>query len=291
MSMCRIIGLLAAFVASSPSLGQQPASMPPERSAEVFGQKIRYYEAGQGPALIFIHGTGANAERWARNIAPFSKQFHVYALDQIGFGHSDKPLLDYHVDTFVDFLKEFMRVINVPKATLVGNSFGGAIAAKFTIEHPESVDRLVLVDAAGLAPFATPDELPRKPPDWSFSSIAATRGLIEMAYYNKKMVTDDLVRRVFQGHMQINDAFTIQRVVANRSADYIPIEKVQSIHAPTLVVWGRQDEIIPVAAGEKYHDAIVNSQLSIIDECGHLPEAEKPEQFNTSVLEFLNKQH
>lgn len=274
------------------AVAQQPASIPPAQTAEVFGQKIRYYESGQGPVVILLHGMGANAERWALNIGPLSKEFHVYALDQIGFGHSDKPLMDYKVETFVDFLREFMRVVNLPKATLVGNSLGGWVAARLTIEHPELVERLVLADAAGMPPVSAskiPDEPKRRPPDFSFASLAATRTVLETVYHDKKLVTDDLVRRVFQSHLQTNDSFTIQRLVANQASEYLSADRLNAIRAPTLVVWGRQDELIPLVAGETYHNAIANSEMVIIDECGHLPQVEKPLQFNKAVLDFLAK--
>jgi pimeloyl-ACP methyl ester carboxylesterase len=155
------------------AVAQQPASMPPAQTAEVFGQKIRYYESGQGPVVILLHGMGSSGETWASNIGPLSKQFHVYALDQIGFGRSDKPLMDYKIATYVDFLQEFMRVLAVPRATIVGASNGGWIAARFAIEHPEMVEKLVLADAPGLPPTGPPSAEPK--PDFSYSSLAATR--------------------------------------------------------------------------------------------------------------------
>ena len=86
---------VTVFVLASTAATQQPSAMPPAQTAEVFGQKIRYYESGQGPVVIFLHGMGSSADTWMSNIGPLSKQFHVYAPDQIGFGHSDRPLMDY----------------------------------------------------------------------------------------------------------------------------------------------------------------------------------------------------
>jgi pimeloyl-ACP methyl ester carboxylesterase len=281
--------LIAVSWLALAAAAQQPLSMPPAKTAEVFGQKIRYYEAGQGPAVILLHGTASSADVWVSNIGPLVKDFNVYALDQIGFGHSDKPLMDYKIATYVDFLREFMRVVNVPKATLIGHSTGAWIAAQFTIDHPEMVDKLVLADATGLPPATTtPTEGQQRRPDFSFASLAATRSLLESVYYNKKLVSDELVRRVFQTHIQINDIYTTQRLVANRAAEYLG-DKLSSIHAPTLLIWGRQDELVPLAAGEQYHKTISQSQMVVIDECGHLSPREKPSEFNKAVLEFLRK--
>lgn len=280
-----IVGCLLPLLAAA----QQPLSLPPAKTAEVFGQKIRYYEAGQGPAVILLHGTASSAEVWVSNIGPLVKNFHVYALDQIGFGHSDKPLMDYKIATFVDFLREFMQVVNIPKATLIGHSTGAWIAAQFTIDHPEMVERLVLADATGIPPANTsPSGEQQRKPDFSFASLAATHNLLESAYYNKKLVSDELVRRVFQMHIQINDIYTTQRLVSSRAAEYLG-EKLSSIHAPTLLIWGRQDELVPLTAGEQYHKAISQSQMVVIDECGHLSPREKPQEFNKAVLVFLTR--
>ena len=282
--------LIAVSLLAVSAAAQQPASMPPAKTAEVFGQMIRYYDSGQGPTVILLHGMASSGERWVSNIGPLATDFHVYALDQIGFGHSDKPMMDYKIATFVDFLREFMQVVNIPKATLIGHSMGGWIAAQFTIEHPEMVDRLVLADASGMPPASTsnPAEEQKGKPDFSFASLAATRSLLQSVYYNKKLVSDELVRRVFQMHLQINDSYTIQRLLSNRSAEYLD-DKLSSIRAPTLVIWGRQDELVPISAGEQYQKAIAKSQMVVIDECGHLTPSEKPSEFNKAVLEFLRK--
>ena len=178
-----------------------------EKTAVVFGQNIRYFEAGQGPAVILLHGLGASKEAWMGTFGALAGAYHVYAVDEIGFGHSDKPLLDYRIATFVDFLYEFMQTRRVGKATLVGHSFGGWIALDFAIQHQSALEKLVLVDAAGLA-WQQP--LPELNP----SSIAATRTLLESCFYDKKLLSDDDVLQVFTQKMRNNDGYTVQRTVA-----------------------------------------------------------------------------
>src|ERR1017187_2075541 len=152
-----ILPALAAVCAA------QMPQMPAEQTATVFGQSVHYYEAGQGPAVVLLHGLGANAGIWAANIGPLSAQYRVIAPDQIGFGHSDKPLIDYKIATFVDFLYGFMQGQKIAKATLVGNSLGGWIAVEFAIQHPEMVEKLVLVDAGGLSFESTPPAINLNP--------------------------------------------------------------------------------------------------------------------------------
>ena len=108
----------------------QPAP-PTEKVVVVFSQDIHYFEAGQGSAVILLHGLGGGKEAWMGSFGALAAQYHVYAIDQIGFGHSDKPLLDYKIATFADFLQGFMQAQNISKATLVGNSLGGWIALDF----------------------------------------------------------------------------------------------------------------------------------------------------------------
>jgi pimeloyl-ACP methyl ester carboxylesterase len=139
-----------ASVATSASAAPTIAT-PIERQAVVFGQYVRYIEAGSGRTLILVHSLAGSSQHWQQAIVPLAQHHHVIALDQIGFGRSDKPLLDYRAETFVDFPDEFMRVRHLPKATIVGSSLGGWVAALLAIEHPERVDRLVLVDCAGMA--------------------------------------------------------------------------------------------------------------------------------------------
>jgi len=281
----RYVLLVAAFAAAVPlAFSQNQRSLPPEKVASVLGQNIRYFEAGQGPVVILLHGLGAVKEIWMPTFGAVAAKYHVYAIDQIGFGHSDKPLLDYKIATFVDFLRTFMKTQSISKATLVGNSLGGWIALDFTAQYPSMIDKLVLVDSAGM-PWT--QQAPRI--DLNPSSLAGTRALLESLFYNKKIVTDDFVLQVFMDHVHNNDGYTIQRTLAGFSTPQFEDAKLASIHAPTLVLWGRQDELIPLASGEKLHDGIAGAKLVVLEQCGHVPEIEKPAEFNQTLLEFLGK--
>jgi len=276
--------LAVAALFSIASFSQTRPSPPPEKVAVVYGQSIRYIEAGQGPAVILLHGLGGVKEMWMGSLAALSNGHHVYALDQVGFGHSDKPFVEYKIPTWVDFLYGFLQAENIRQATLVGNSLGGWIALEFTAQHPQMVEKLVLVDAAGLAWGSAAPVVDLNP-----SSIAGWRTLLEALFYDKKMVTDQLVLQVFTDHLRNNDGYTIERTLAGFAQPQFEDDKLQSIHAPTLVVWGRQDELIAVARGEKFRDGIRGAKLVVLDECGHLPEIEKPDEFNRAVLDFLAK--
>jgi pimeloyl-ACP methyl ester carboxylesterase len=274
--------LFAAALLSVASFVQAQPGPPAEKEAVVYGQSIRYIEAGQGRAVILLHGLGAVKEIWMANFASLSAAHHVYALDQLGFGHSDKPMLEYKIATWVDFLYGFMQAENIRTATLVGNSLGGWIALEFTAQHPEMVEKLVLVDAAGLVWEAGGPVVDLNP-----SSLAGWRTLLESLFYDKKMVSDQLVLRVFTDHMRNNDGYTIERTLAGFAHAQFEDDKLKLVHAPTLVVWGRQDELISVARAEKFRDGIAGAKLVVIEQCGHLPQVERPDEFNRAVLDFL----
>src|SRR5579859_6859564 len=128
-------------------VAQTPATM--EKDATVLGFKLHYREAGRGAPVVLLHGLGGDGSRWAPNIGALAADFRVIALDEIGFGQSDKPLADYHVGMISEFLADFLKAIGVPQASLVGNSMGGFVAAYTAVHYPNLVDRLVLVDGAG----------------------------------------------------------------------------------------------------------------------------------------------
>ena len=272
-----ILPLLAAVGAA------QMPQMPAEQTAMVFGESIHYFEAGQGPAVILLHGLGANAGMWVANIGPLAAHYHVIAPDQLGFGHSDKPLIDYKIATFVDFLYGFMQSQKIAKATLVGNSLGGWIAVDFALQHPEMVEKLVLVDAGGLSFDSAPPTINLNP-----ASLDDTKKVLGVVLYNQAMVTDLAVAAVFARHLKDNDGYTIRRTMDGIiTTDQREDTKLSSVHAPTLVVWGANDALLPLTMGERFHAGIGGSKLVAIKECGHIPQLEKPEEFNRAVLDFL----
>ncbi len=273
----------ALLTVSSLASTQMQPSLPPEKTAVVYGQNIRYFEAGQGSIVILLHGLGSVKEIWSANIGALSAKYHVYALDQIGFGHSDKPLLEYKIATFVEFLHAFMQSQNLSKATLVGNSLGGWIAIDFAARHPEMFDKLVLVDSAGL-PWGKPIAVDLNP-----ASLEDMRTLLDSLFYDKKMASEEFVLQVFTNHVRNNDGYTIQRTLAGFAQNQFEDAKLSSIHTPTLVVWGREDELIPVSSGEKLRDGIPGAKLVVFEQCGHVPQLEKPAEFNQALSDFLGK--
>lgn len=277
-------GLLPFLFAASSRLKIPP--LPPGKTVEVYGQKIHYYPAGDGPAVILLHGLGLDATFWTLLIPALSRTHRVYAVDMLGFGRSDKPPLEYHIETFVEFLEAFMRRSGITKASLVGLSLGGWIAAEFAAQHPEMVDRLVLVNAAGLRP-------PAPMPSAALAllnpgSLADERNLLKFVIYNQELVTDALVEMYFEKRVRSGNGYTVARVLHGmQTRDEWLNERLAHVRAPVLIVWGRDDRLIPLAMGEEFARLLPGSRLEVIDNCGHLPPAEKPAEFARAVIEFL----
>jgi pimeloyl-ACP methyl ester carboxylesterase len=232
--------------------------------------------------------------------------------DQLGFGNSDKPPLEYKVQTWVEFLDLFMQALRIPRATLVGNSLGGWIALDFARQHPEKVDRLVLADAAGWRPIKMPPPLAQSlndpsiagireavemmvferraiPIDLNPASLQGTRTMLEFLFFDKKLITDQMVEQEFERHLKIGDGYAVERFLAGSLAeDQFENEKLAHLTLPTLIVWGRDDRLFSTDDARSYSKAIQGSKLVIIEQCGHVPQLEKSFDFNKVLLEFLS---
>ena len=283
-------GLLLLMFTALTAVGQAQSPAVADKQIEVLGQKIRYLEAGSGPTVILLHGLGVDSSAWAPTIPALAQRFHVYVPDQIGFGRSDKPMINYRVATLVDFLNEFCNKLSITKASLVGNSLGGWTAAAFTLAYPDKVDRLVLVDAAGYSPerIGAPKLSRELMLLLNPSTISEMKQTLSAVFYNKQLLTDDFVKQAFAGKLARGDGYTVNMFIESvlRNQDFID-GKAGAIKAPTLVVWGREDLLTPLAIGMAYAEDIRGSQLFVIDRCGHVPQLEAAPAFNQAVSRFL----
>jgi len=276
--------LLAIFVAPVEGLAQ---GQPADKTILVFGQTIHYFDLGSGPVVVLVHGLGSRKEDWLPVFEPMAQKYHLLVPDQIGFGKSDKPLMDYSVQTYVDFLNEFLRQLKVEKASFVGESLGGWISALYAVElsggaHLVPIERLVLVDAAGLKQDAAP------PPNLNPSSLAGMRGLMEEVFYDTSWLNDDALRKIFTDKLAIHDGYTVRSLLSNPglAAERLD-DRLGSIKTPTLVTWGKQDKLVPPSSGERYAAGIAGAKLVTFDKCGHVPPIEKTEEFVAAVTAFL----
>jgi triacylglycerol lipase len=276
--------LFAFFVL--PAFGQTVPGQPTDKTIAVFGQTIHYWDVGSGPVVVLLHGLGSRKEDWVSVVAPLSQNYRLLVPDQIGFGHSDKPLLDYSIQTYVDFLNEFLRDLKVEKASLVGESLGGWICGLYAAEisggaHLVPVEKLILVDSAGL-------KQDKPIPDLNPSSLAAMRALMQAVFFDTSWLDDNTLRKIFADKLATHDAYTVRSFLNNPAIGAERLDdKLANIKVPTLVLWGKQDSLLPIAAGERYAAGIAGARLVSFDKCGHVPAIEQTEAFLSTVSGFL----
>lgn len=282
-TFCVFVLLLCASVTTFAS----QATTPVEKDTLVFGQKIYYVEAGSGPTVILLHGLGGSARGWQPNIGPLAEKFHVIAIDQIGFGKSDKPLTNYRIRTYVDFLDQFCKQQKITRASLVGSSMGGWIAVLFAAAFPDRVDKIVLADAAGYAPPKDID--PRIFYALNPTTREGMKALTAKVFYNKFFLTDAAIDVSMAARLAAGDGYTIKSITESiiRGEDFLD-ETVKTVKHPTLIIWGREDGLTPLADGQRFNKDIAGSKLVVFDQCAHVPNFEKPAEFNTAVINFLS---
>ena len=269
----------------------------PQKFTNVNGYTIRYldYELPDGKTnskiLILLHGLGASAERWSRVIPTLSRYYRVIIPDIIGFGYSDKPAVEYTMDFFIDFFRVFLDNLGISKASIIGSSFGGHIATEFAIRFDGMVEKLVLVSPAGMMKTSTPT-LDR----YIMAALYPVyehvyEAFSEMAYDSDEAVNEEIVMD-FVNRMRLTNAkyAFMSTVLGIRYAPKLK-GRLSNIIAPTLLVWGDNDKMIPLQYAREYEE-IPKSKLIVIKNCGHTPYVEKPITFNKIILRFLvgNKQ-
>jgi pimeloyl-ACP methyl ester carboxylesterase len=280
-----LMGTLLLLLASG-SIAQAQT----EKTVSVFGAKIAYLEAGDPtkPTVILLHGLGGNSGNWIFTIPVLAANYHVIAPDQIGFGKSDRAMLKYRVGTYVDFLDKFMSELKIEKASLVGNSLGGWVAAWTAIKYPNRVEKIVLADAAGLKPAAIDMA---QIYSLNYSTRDELRQLIKLVFFNQALFgSEAFIEQSLALRVSANDGYTINSLIESikRDEDFLN-GRLGEIKKPTLIVWGKQDGLLKLADGEQFKREIAGSELLVLDQCGHVPMVEKAAEFNKAVLAFLAK--
>lgn len=255
-----------------------------KKTISVFGQAIAYYEAGRGRTLVLVAQLGWDSHMWSQNLPALAENYHVIALDLLGTGESAKPQLEYKMDTWTDFIAEFLRLKRIPRATILGAVMGAALAVQFALDHPEMSEGLVCA-ASNTGPGK--HEGGRLPVNWP--SLAGVRRGLMGWFHDKSLVTDELVRAQFEHRLRVDDGYTVARHLSDHRPPY-SIQELSVIHVPALFVWCREDEVTPLKWGEDYAAAVPGAQLAVIDGCGHFPNLEKPREFNRAVSHFLKGQ-
>ncbi len=258
------------------------------------GIKTNYLEAGDGPAVMLIHGSGPGVTAYAnwRLVLPdLSQEYRVIAPDMVGFGFSERPGdVEYSVQTWADQVVGLMDSLGIRTASLVGNSFGGAIALRIAAGHPDRVEKMVLMGSMG-ADFELTPGLDRV---WGYTpSFENMRGVLDVFAHNRELVPDELAEVRYRASMQpgFQESFAAmfpeprQRWV---DAMRTSAEEIGALRHRTLIVHGREDQVIPVETSLKLFRMIANADLHVFANCGHWVQIERSPHFNKLVRDFLS---
>ncbi|MDX2133157.1 MAG: alpha/beta fold hydrolase [Saprospiraceae bacterium] len=239
---------------------------------------FRYIETGGSEeTLLLLHGLFGALSNFEGIIQNFSDKYNVVVPMLPIY---EMPILQVSVTGLVDFVTRFVEYKGYPKVHLVGNSLGGHIALLYALAHPERIASITLTGSSGLFESAFGTAFPRRG-DYEYIKHKTAD-----TFYDPNVASKELVDEVFG---IVNDRNKAIRVVATaKSAVRHNLgDKLQNIKAPTLLIWGKQDNVTPPFVAEKFHELIANSQLHFLDECGHAPMMEKPAEFNAILDKFL----
>lgn len=259
-----------------------------EKFLQIDGSRIRYLESGASKkTLVLIHGLGASAERWHQVIPLFEEDFKVIAPDLVGFGYSDKPMVDYTPEFFSDFLEKFFRAANLQGPVIIGSSLGGQIAAEFAASHSQHIEKLILVSPAGIMKQSTP-ALDAYIMAAMYPNEESAKNAFEMMEGSGRSVPEDIVNGFIKRMRLPNAKLAFMSTLLGLKNSEIITSKLQAITAPTLIVWGSDDPVIPITHADGFVSSIQDCRFFRMDGCGHTPYVQDPRAFAGKVLEFLN---
>jgi len=261
------------------------ATIVPETNfVTVNGARIHYLKGGSGAPLVWMHGIEGNLG-WLRIHDDLARKFTVYVPTHPGFAGSDRPSW---LETFLDLSRFYLWILQelgLNRATLAGHSIGGWLAAEIATISPQVVERLLLIGAAGIRPHEG---------EITDIFLHGNEGTRRLSFFDTKQVADYELLFGRKPSPEEREAQVINREAVTRYC-WKPYMHDPSLEAmlgrlrnlPTLLVWGREDKIVPIAAGEAYRRAIAGAELKLIERCGHFPHFEQPDQFMRVVASFL----
>lgn len=259
------------------------------------GIATNYLEAGSGDPVVFVHGSGPGVTAYAnwRLVLPvLGERFHCYAPDMVGFGFTERPDgVVYSLDTWVDQLAGFLDALDLKRVSLIGNSFGGAVALRFAATNPARVGRLVLMGSVGVS-FDITEALDAV---WGYQpSFETMRRIMDYFAFSRELITDELAQVRYEASIRpgFQESFAAMfPAPRQRWVDALrtPEEQIAGIGCPTLIVHGRDDQVIPLSTSLRLHELIDDSELHVFGRCGHWTQIERSGPFAALVGEFLTR--
>lgn len=259
------------------------------------GRRVRYVRKGTGPAMVLLHGFASSIYTWKDVLPVWARDHDVIALDLPGFGQSECPP-DLSFEEYPSVVIGLLDRLGLSNATLVGNSMGGAVAVTVAAQRPDRVDRVVLIDAAGF-------NLEEKKRPWPIRVVGSgpvaavlerlplRRLLVEASlrqvFFDDALVTPERTDEYLEPVLRPSASPAIRSLLASRSLHPAAVQLLlPKITAPVLILWGQQDEWIPLADAARFASALPSSRVVVLDHCGHMPQEEKPIDVARLVEEF-----
>jgi len=257
------------------------------------GLDVHYRIEGQGPDLVLVHGTAASLHTWDAWTELLKDEFRIIRFDLPAFGLTGPSAeRDYSIQAYSEFLERFTRELALDSFSIAGNSLGGGIAWSFAAQHPERVEKLILIDATGI-----PDDkgdpavfkMARNPVLGALFEYLTPKSFIKKnmkeVYFDDTKVTEELVTRYHEMALRAGNriAFRDRAHVVNPDIT----AQLAKITAPTLIIWGEEDQWIPVESAYVLQDQIPSAELAILEDMGHVPMEEDPKTTVYLTKEFL----
>lgn len=266
------------------------------------GYRRAYRKMGSGPALLLLHGLGCDSSTWLGVMPTLAKHYTVIAPDLLGHGESDKPNADYSLGAYANGMRDLLTILDIDKVTVLGHSLGGGIAMQFAYQFPERTERVALVSTGGLGPEVTPLIRLLTIPGSGFVIGAATSrplrpivsgGLRALSKIGLPLTHDlDEVSEIYENLADPDMRRAVQRVtshVLNWRGQYVTMTDRAYLARlmPMLVIWGKQDAVIPVSHAETARAYAPKAEIHVLDKTGHFPHKDHPEEFCRLVIEFI----
>lgn len=259
---------------------------------EVQEMNVHYKTEGTGTPVLLLHGTGSSLHTWDQWTLIMKDYFKVIRLDLPAYGLTGPfPDRDYSLDSYMEFLNDFMKKLAMDSFHIAGNSFGGYLAWNYALKYPDQVGKLILIDASGYPKDETPSLFRlAKNPVTAFALKSITpKSFIEKnlkeVYHQDELITGELIDRYYELTLREGNR---QAFVDRARTDHVEhSDQIKNIRNPTLILWGRYDLWIPLSDGDRFAREIPNSKLIIYENAGHVPMEETPLNTVSDAVDFL----
>ena len=258
-----------------------------KKFVKIDGNNIRYLESGNSKqTLVLIHGLGASAERWEYVVPLLEKHFRLIVPDLIGFGYSDKPVVDYTPKFFSEFLTHFFDKLNITNPCIIGASLGGQVTAQYVSQNNDNVKKLILVSPSGLMKHSTP-ALDAYVMAALYPNNEGAKNAFELMAGSPRNIDEKIITG-FVTRMKLPNAKMafMSTLLGLKNAEVISL-KLKMITVPTMIVWGSLDPVIPIAYADEFVSSIQDCRFYRMDHSGHTPYVDDPEKFSHVVLDFF----